>query len=114
MPDATQTVFDRDQMANWYAKRHAKIDEGVITILHLPVDAPPREIRLLEVNTLVAEMNPLEAIDFGVDIGSDAAHTLFVLDVTPEQWLAVQAGLSSLPGGWTLKGAQEILRRGKS
>lgn len=114
MTNATQTVFDRDQTAIRYARRHFKIDDGVDTVLHLPEGAPPREIRLLEVNTLVAEMTPLEAIDFGVDIGSDSAHTLFVLDITPDQWLAVRAGSLPLPDGWSLTGAQEILRRGKS
>ncbi len=114
MPDATQTVFDRDQMAHWYAQRHRSIDEGVVTIFHLPKGAPPREIRLLEVNTLVAEMTPLEAIDFGVDTRSDTAHTLVVLDVTPAQWLAVQRGSLPLPTGWTLDGSQEVLSRDES
>ena len=114
MTDITHTTFDRDLMADWYARRHANIDEGVETILHLLKGAPPREIRLLEVNTLIAEMNPLEAIDFGVDMRNDSAHTLVVLDITPDQWQAVQAGSLPLPEGWTLDGMQELLRRGKS
>jgi hypothetical protein len=101
-------------MADWYAQQHRSIDEGVSSIFHLPTDAPPREIRLLEINTQISEMSPLEAIDFGVDTGSDSSHTLFVLDVTPAQWQAIQKGSLPLPGGWTLDGAREINRRGKS
>lgn len=114
MSTTTSVVLDRDQLANWYAKRHQKIDDGVDAIFYLPQGALPREVRLLEVNTLIAEMQPLEAIDFGVGIGSDLAHTLFVLDVTPTQWQAIRAGSLSLPDGWTLNGSQELFRRVKS
>ncbi len=111
MPTSTATAFDRDSLAQWYAQRHMDIDNGVVRILHLPTSAPPREIRFLEVNTMISEMTPPEPIDFGVSIGGEDAHTLYVLDVTPTQWEAIQAGILPLPAGWTLDGGQELGRR---
>jgi len=87
------------------------IDNAVVEILHLPTNAPPREIRFLEVNRMISEMTPPEPIDFGVNIGGDDAHTLYVLDVTPAQWEAIQAGTIPMPAGWTLEGSQELGRR---
>ena len=113
MPGSTRTVtaFDRDGLARWYAQRHMDIDNAVVEILHLPTNAPPREIRFLEVNRLISEMTPSEPIDFGVNFGGDDAHTLYVLDVTPAQWEAIQAGTIPMPDGWTLEGSQELGRR---
>ena len=65
--------FDRDAMARWYAENHTKIDPGVASVYHLWHGAPDREIRLLEVNRLLIERetDPLEAVDFGVDVGTE-------------------------------------------
>jgi hypothetical protein len=87
------------------------IDNGVMRILHLPTNAPPREIRFLEVNRMISEMTPPEPIDFGVDIDGENPHTLYVLDVTPAQWEAIQARTMPLPAGWTLDDSQELGRR---
>ncbi len=114
MTETTNVTFDRERLANWYAQQHRKIDDGVEAIFHLPTGAPPREIRLLEVNTQVPEMTPLEAVDFGVDTGSNTSHTLLVLDISPTQWNYVKKGLLSLPGDWTLSDMIEISSRGNS
>jgi hypothetical protein len=111
MASATETTFDRDELAKWYAKRHMDIDDGVMQILYLPKNAPPREIRFLEVNRMISEMTSAEPIDFGVDIGGADAHTLYVLDVTPSQWEALQKKAMPLPVGWTLDESQELARR---
>ena len=108
---ATAETFDRDNLARWYARRHLDTDAGVERILFLPKNAPPREIRFLEVNRLISEMTPPEPIDFGVDIGGAEAHTLYVLDVTPSQWDAIQRNELSLPAGWTLEDAEAIGKR---
>jgi hypothetical protein len=102
MHGTTQTAFDRDNLAEWYARRHFETDSGVEEVHYLPTNAPPREIRLLEVNKLISETTPSEPIDFGVDIDGADAHTLYVLDVTPQQWSAIQRGGLHLPPGWTL------------
>ncbi len=101
------TTFDRDQLANWYADQHLKTDPGIITVYYLPANARQREIRFVEVNNLVGERNDdaLEPIDFGVDMGSDAEHRLFVVDVTPAQWKRIEAGELKLPGNWSIEGA---------
>jgi hypothetical protein len=99
--------FDRDAMANWYARQHRSTDPGIQQIYYLTKDAPAREIRFIEINHLLADMSDdaLEPIDFGVDTGSDNEHKLFVLDVTPSQWSEIDRGRLSLPTGWTLEGA---------
>ena len=107
----TETKFDRDKLARWYAKRHLDTDTGVVGIFYLPKGAPAREIRFLEINKLISETTPLEPIDFGVDIGGADAHTLYVLDVTPGQWEAIQKGTLALPHGWTLQASQEFGKR---
>ncbi len=101
------TQFDRDSMARWYAKEHLKIDPGIRLVYYLPTDAPDREVRLVEVNELVAEGTDesLEPIDFGVDTGMEGEHKLFVLDVTPSQWDRIQQSSLKLPPGWSLEDA---------
>jgi hypothetical protein len=108
MSAATDEKFDRNQMARWHARRHLETDAGVEHVHFLPTNAPDREIRLLEVNRLISEATDLEPIDFGVDVGGSAQHTLLVLDVTPAQWGAITKGQLALPPSWTLEGSQEI------
>ena len=83
--------FNRDAMAKWYAKQHLQTDPGIRQIYYLPKGASDREIRFVEVNRLIAELNDdaLEPLDFGVDTGAESEHKLFVLDVTPSQWDAI-------------------------
>ncbi len=75
-----------------------------------PGNAGEREIRLIEVNRLMGDRTDdmLEPIDFGVDAGTETAHKLLVLDVTPEQWKRISTRRLRLPPGWTLDGAELI------
>src|SRR5437868_1485525 len=100
-------------MARFYAKKHFKTDPGTRSIYFLPAGAPEREIRLVEVNELIVERttDPLEPIDFGVDIDSPKAHTLMVLDITPSQWEKIRKQKLSLPNGWSLDGAIHFSRQ---
>jgi hypothetical protein len=100
-------------MAEFYAKRHKKIDSGILQIHYLPTEAPANEIRFVEVNNSItgtASPEPIDfgPIDFGVAGGTVEAHRLIVLDVTPEQWQEIQQGTLQLPPGWTLTGSQEM------
>src|SRR5687768_12899637 len=113
MSAKTGERFDRDKMAREHARRHIDTDAGVAKVYHLPGNAPPREVRLLEVNTNVVGSTLLEPIDFGVDAGNPNGHTLVVLDVTPEQWDAIREGRLQLPAGWSLDGSQEMPARRK-
>lgn len=101
------TQFNRDAQAAWYAKQHLRTDPGVVAVYYLPQNADEREIRLVEVNRLIGDRNDrsLEPIDFGVDMGTENAHKLLVLDVTPQQWERIQTGKLALPGDWSLEGA---------
>ncbi len=101
------TQFSRDSMARWYAEEHLKTDPGILSVHYLPQNAGEREIRFVEINQLIGDRNDdaLEPIDFGVDMGTDNAHKLYVLDVTPEQWERIMAQQLHLPGGWSLEGA---------
>lgn len=110
MPPTIEPMIPRDSLASFYARRHLAIDNGVTEIFYLPTGAPPREIRFLEVNSMIAETTPLEPIDFGVDSGSNNAHSLYVLDVTPSQWDDIQSGHLHLPAGWSLQGSQPFHR----
>ena len=58
MPHTKEPAISLDNLASWYAQRHLNIDNGVTQILYLPTDAPPREIRFLEVNSLISETTP--------------------------------------------------------
>jgi hypothetical protein len=100
------TQFDRDTMASWYAQEHLKTDPGILSIHYLPKNASEREIRLLEVNNLIGDRNDsaLEPIDFGMETGTDSAHRLLVLDVTPEQWKRIKAHELGLPQNWSVEG----------
>ncbi len=101
------TQFDRDQLAAFYAGEHLKTDPGIVSVYYLPANAGEREIRLVEINHLIGDRgdDALQPIDFGVDIGHDAEHTLFVLDVTPAQWKRILMHQLRLPGNWSTEGA---------
>jgi hypothetical protein len=101
-------AFNRDSMAAFYAKRHKATDPAISAIHYLPAGAPVNEIRFVEVNGSIPGTASPEPIDFGVDAGTDNAHKLIVLDVTPAQWQEIREGKSPLPPGWTLEGSQEI------
>jgi hypothetical protein len=105
-------AFDRDALARRYASRHLKTDPGIREIHYLPTGAPERDIRLIEVNELIADRDnyPFEPIDFGVDVGGSEGHTLWVLDVTPTQWEKIRQSELRLPEGWNLDGAKPFVR----
>ena len=102
----TAASFDRDGLATWYASRHLKSDPGIRAVYYLPAAAPAREVRLLEVNELIAPVGSPEPLDFGVDVGGTDPHTLYILDVTPAQWDDIRAGRLALPPGWSLDAAR--------
>lgn len=99
--------FDLDAMARWYACAHLKTDPGIQSVHYLPHHAGDRNIRLVEVNHLLAEQldSSMEPIDFGIDTGTDSEHRLLVLDVTPSQWQRIKSGALRLPHEWSLENA---------
>ncbi len=105
MPELEQpTTFNRDAIAKHYATVHKETDPGVVSIHYLPKNADEREIRLLEVNNMIGDITdaPLVPIDFGMDIGTNNAHQLLIVDVTPDQWERIKTKELALPDGWVL------------
>ena len=70
-------------------------------------NANEREIRFIEINRLMGERTDgsLEPFDFVGDYGSDFAHKLYVLDVTPQQWERIRIQQLPLPNNCSLEGA---------
>jgi hypothetical protein len=102
---------NRDEVAAWVAKKHIIADSGIREVWYLPREAPPDEIRLLELNDRLAGPEPqAEPIDFGLDLDG-ASFRLFVADVTSEQLDQIEQDPSRLPSGWSLDGKM-IWRRG--
>ena len=113
MSTVHSTTFDRDSLAQWYARQHLKTDPGITAVYYLPTGADERDIRLVEVNTMIGERQDeaLAPIDFGVDRGEDTQHSLVILDVTPLQWQKIQAGSIHLPAGWFLVDVRKLSDR---
>ncbi len=102
----TTTTFNREWLAEWYAKQHLATDPGIRKVIYAPTGAGEREIRFLEINTPIHDdrtNQQLVPIDFGVDMGQESQHRLFVVDLTVEQWELVQNGKLKLPSGWSLE-----------
>jgi hypothetical protein len=101
----------RDEVAAWVARKHLIADVGIREVWYLPREAPPEEIRLLELNDRFAgTASTAEAIDFGLDV-EGARFRLFVADVTSEQLDQIKKDPSRLPSGWSLD-QSKIWRRG--
>jgi hypothetical protein len=101
----------RDEVAAWVARKHIIADSGIREVWYLPHEAPPEEIRLLELNDRLAGTgSDTEAIDFGLDV-EGVQFRLFVADVTSEQLDQIQKDPSRLPSGWSLGGSR-VWRRG--
>ena len=111
MSTVHSTTFDRDSWAQWYARQHLKTDPGITAVYYLPTGADERDIRLVEVNTMIGERldDRLEPIDFGIDFGEATEHRLIVLDVSSNQWKRILKNEIPLPSGWSLEQWRESL-----
>ncbi len=106
----TTETFNRESLAAWYAKQHLATDPGIRKVIYVPTGAGEREIRFLEISTLIHDVRSnrqLVPIDFGVDMGQESQHKLFVVDLTDEQWEQVLKGELKLPSGWLLESKVE-------
>ncbi|MBL8795146.1 MAG: hypothetical protein JNM56_14650 [Planctomycetia bacterium] len=101
----------RDEIAAWVARRHLIVDAGIREVWYLPRQAPPEEIRLLELSDRLAGAEPkTEPIDFGLDV-EGAKFKLLVADITSDQLNRIRQDPSHLPPGWSLE-ESKIWRRG--
>jgi hypothetical protein len=94
-----------EAFARWLACRHMSVDPSINQVVYLASEAPPREIRLLEINSQMnaLDTDPIEPLDFSPDI-AELPFTVFVADITPSQWerILAEAG-AMLPFGWKLR-----------
>lgn len=105
------TSPNRDDVAAWVAKKHRIVDSSIREVWYLPKDAPPDEIRLLEVNDrLAGPETTAEALEIGLDV-EGARYRLFVADITTDQLEQIKRDASRLPPGWSLDGTK-VWRRG--
>ena len=105
-----QPGISRDLFARWLARRHLLTDPGISRVVYLPANAPDKEVRLLEVNTLVSvpagARQFVEPLEFTPDLPG-IRYTVLVADLTPAQWKVARKNPERiLPEGWTLDGAK--------
>jgi len=105
--------LDRDGVARWLAKMHLATDPSIVEVIYLRDDLPLDEIHFVEVNRLLNLPIPpdkrLEPLDFGADVDG-LGHSLFGVDVTPEQLKLVKQGRLLLPSNWSLQGNRSFVR----
>jgi hypothetical protein len=107
----TTTEFPRDSWAHSYGRAHLEADDAIASVWYLK-DAPDREIRLIEVNDQSVDRTDegLEPVWFKISVGNPDEHRLYVLDVTPDQWVRIKDEKLNLPEGWSLDASEEIKR----
>jgi hypothetical protein len=107
--DELPAAANRDQVAEWIARKHLAVDPGITDILYLPGGAPPEEVRLIEANALLAALpdEEISPIDFGLNV-EGLNFRLLVVDVTPSQWNRIVEGKSAIPKDWTLEDARRF------
>jgi hypothetical protein len=113
-PNEPTRGSNRDQIAEWVAKRHMGADGGISQVWFLNAGSPADEFRLLEVSErFTGEAAKVEPIDFGLDIAG-AKYRLLVADVSTEQLNKIKTDpAKSLPQGWKIDGALVWDRRGR-
>jgi hypothetical protein len=98
---------DRGRIAEWVAKLHMSTDGSIRQVYYLPTDAPPREIRLLEINERIsAPEDQPEPLDFGLEVAGLTLR-LSVADVSKDQLEKMKQDPSNLPPGWKWEGARK-------
>jgi len=96
----------KDAVAQRLAEAHYAVDSGIELIIQL-VDPPEKEadpknpIKLLEVSrdTTTSGIHP---IYFGPHIESGTYFPSVIIEITPEEFEAIQLNPESLPNGWRL------------
>jgi len=101
---------NRDEIAGWVAKSHFVADGSVREIWYLPHEAPPGEIRLLEVSDRLVSNGAVDAMEFGLDL-ENAQFQLLVADLSSDQLEQIKQDESLLPKGWSLVDHQVFRRR---
>jgi len=96
----------KDQAAAELAQAHFDYESGISRIVRLlgPADAesrPDEPIKLLEVNELTIPSGILP-LQFDADPSHGIDYPAVIVEVTPDEFDAIQNGLLPLPHGWRL------------
>jgi hypothetical protein len=103
--ETVEPDVSREDFARWIALQHLDFDPSISEVYYLPLNAPPREVRLIEVNRslhLRTEIGPVEPLDFSFDIKGMEPFLLLVADVSPYEWEALIHDRLAPPRGWCL------------
>ena len=102
---------ERAAFAEWLARQHLRFDKRLTEIEYLPVGAPENEVRLLEVNAglFPDPGNPITPIETTPAL-TDYPFHVRVADITPDEWVQIQANPGLLPTGWSLEGKRTFKR----
>jgi hypothetical protein len=113
-PNEPKQGGNRDQIAEWVAKRHMAADGGIHQVWFLHAGSPIDEIRLLEVSEqFTGESTRIESIDFGLDVNG-AKYKVLVADVLMEHLKKIKDDpAKSLPKDWKIDSALVWGRRGR-
>jgi hypothetical protein len=103
---------DRDQVAEWVAKRHMAADGGISQVWYLRSGSPAHEIRLIEISEqFTSDEGRIDPFDFGLDVDG-AKYKLLIADISSDRFARIQENPSDiLPKGWSLDGASAWSRR---
>jgi hypothetical protein len=104
-PSTTEKIV----VAGWVARKHMDVDNGISAVIYLPSNAPPDEIRFLEVNDRTAGQN-IRPLEFGLDL-QDRTFRLQIVDLTSEQVEKIKDNPGLLPPGWSFTEGQVWRRR---
>lgn len=107
MPEQERAAF-----ARWLGGQHLRFDKRLTMVVYLPTGAPDDQVRLLEVNTGLypdpgTPLTPIESTPAVTDL----PFRVWVLDVTPDEWTAIQQNPQMLPQGWSLENSTITRRR---
>ena len=102
--------MSRDEFTAWIARQHFLYDKGVRRIIEFPGDAPPDEIRLIEVNALAAvpELAPIDPFDMTPDSDETPPFRVITAVVGPRRIDGVLKGEIPLPDAWRLFASREL------
>lgn len=103
----SQAPRSKDAVARELAQAHYRVDSGIISIVRLLEQSPEQEadqnspIKLLEVsqNTTAVGIRP---VFFGRDAASGIHYRSVIIEVTPDEYEAIQEQPSSLPNHWRI------------
>ncbi len=102
----------KEETARQLAQAHAELDSSIVTVLRVlgsqSAETDDREpVKLLEVNqnTPATGIQPLY---FRADPEAGVHYPCVIIEITPEEYAALQRGDLALPNGWRIDERIEV------